>query len=54
MPPHDELTGLSTDIPLDFDPCAHPVIAQHWFGVAVLPRPDDAGALDVANVGEAA
>ena len=55
MPPNDDLIGFSTDIlPDDFDPCTHPILARHFFGVAVLPRLDDAGELEAADVGEAA
>ena len=49
MPPNDDLTGFSSDIPPDFDPCAHPVIAQHWFGLAALPQQDDTGAFELAD-----
>ena len=64
MPHHDHVTLQSNytaespapieGLPPGFDPCAQPVIAQHFYGVAVLPRQNDDGVIEVADVGEAA
>ena len=32
-----DLVELSTDIPVDFDPRTHPIIAAHFFGLIALP-----------------
>ena len=33
-----------------FDPQAYPILARHWFVVAVLPRDDGAGQIDTAEI----
>ena len=30
-----DIAEPSSDIPSDFDPCAQPILAQHWFGVEI-------------------
>ena len=54
---HDNLTNHSPDIPPSFDPRRFPIIAEHFFGVAVLFFPDGSEAnrtIDIAaEIGEA-
>ena len=40
-------------LPPGFDPRTYPVIAAHFYGLTVLPRPD-AGAHEASDVGRAA
>lgn len=35
MPFHENLINSSPDIPPDFDPCAYPILARHFFGVEI-------------------
>lgn len=54
MRPHDDLIEPTPGLPLNFDPGAYPVLAKHWFGLTVLPRPANTSAREAADVRRAA
>ena len=43
------LTKISPSFPPGFDPNHFPIIALHFFGVILLPRPDAVGGDDEAG-----
>ena len=54
MRSHDLQLEFSPEFPINFNPHDHPILALHWFGILVLPCPDDAGALEAVDEDQAA